>query len=56
MSVVTTLMELFGLALIVLGVWQIFPPAAWITAGAGLIGVGYLAGRPAEVVVERRPG
>lgn len=49
-DLVTTLLELFGLALIVAGVAQIFVPAAWITAGVGLVAIGVFAGRPPEVV------
>lgn len=54
MSVFTTLLELAGLAAIVLGVSLIYVPAAWIAGGAGLVLVGALAGRPDEVVVEPR--
>ena len=48
-DLLTTVLELAGLALIVAGValWSI--PAALITAGAGLVGVGYLLGRPPAV-------
>lgn len=37
MNVVTTILELLGLALIVTGVALIFIPAALIVAGAGLV-------------------
>jgi hypothetical protein len=50
-DLVTSLLELIGLALIVVGVWQIFRPAAWITAGVGLAFVGWRAGLPPEVAV-----
>lgn len=53
-DVVTTLLELLGLFLIVAGVWQIYRPAAWITAGAGLVLIGVFAGRAPEVVTVRR--
>jgi hypothetical protein len=49
-DVLTTVLELLGLAAIVYGVALVFVPAAWIAAGAGLVLVGWLVGRPAEVV------
>ncbi len=52
MSVLTTLLELAGLAAVVFGAWQVFEPAAWILGGAFAVLVGALAGRPAAVVVE----
>jgi hypothetical protein len=55
-DLVTTLLELLGLVLVVAGVWQIYRPAAWITAGAGLVAIGIFAGRPPEVVEVRKPG
>lgn len=36
---------LVGCALIVVGVWQIFPPAAWVVAGLMLVGLAYLVGK-----------
>lgn len=50
-DLVTSVLELIGLALIVAGVWQIYPPAAWIVAGVGLALVGWAAGRPPELAV-----
>lgn len=42
LAVLTTLLELLGLALIVVGVALFSIPIACIVAGAGLIGVSYL--------------
>lgn len=41
-SIITTALELAGLALIVTGVALIWLPAAFIVAGVGLVGVSYL--------------
>lgn len=30
-------LQLGGVACVVAGVWEVFPPAAWVVAGAGLI-------------------
>ncbi|WP_166804807.1 hypothetical protein [Cryobacterium sp. Sr8] len=37
MSVVTTVLELLGLALVVAGVALIYPPAALVVAGVGFV-------------------
>ncbi len=37
-------LALAGGALITVGVWQIYPPAAWIVAGVMLIALGVLYG------------
>lgn len=42
LAVLTTLLELLGLALIVLGIAQMSIPLAFIAAGAGLIGISFL--------------
>lgn len=42
LAILTTLLELLGLALIVAGVALFSIPLAFIAAGAGLIGVSYL--------------
>lgn len=44
-QLLTTLLELVGLALIVIGVWLVAPPLAFVVAGAGLIGISYLLTR-----------
>lgn len=51
-DLLTTVLEVLGLALIVAGVALWSTPAALITAGAGLIGIGYLLGRPPTVEPE----
>ena len=38
------LLVLSGCAVITVGVWQIYPPAAWIVAGVMLIALGVLYG------------
>ena len=38
------LLILAGCILVALGVYQIYPPAAWIVGGAELIGLGVLTG------------
>ena len=48
-DLLTTLLELLGLALIVAGVGMWSIPAALVVAGAGLVGVGALLGRPPKV-------
>lgn len=44
-DIITTVLELIGVALIVAGVWLFLPPLAFIVAGISLIGVSYLITR-----------
>jgi hypothetical protein len=44
-NLVTTLLELAGLTLMVVGVALLSVPAALIVAGCGFVAVGYLEGR-----------
>jgi hypothetical protein len=36
----TTTMEILGVALVLVGIWQVFPPLALVVAGATLVAVG----------------
>lgn len=38
----TTALELAGLGAVTYGIWQIWPPAAWIFAGIAAIGMSFL--------------
>jgi hypothetical protein len=40
--ILTTLLELVGVALIVAGIWLLSVPLALMAAGIGLIGISYL--------------
>lgn len=42
-SVISWILELAGLAAVVVGLWMVFPPAALIVGGACLVAAGYVA-------------
>ncbi len=44
---VSTVIGLLGLALIVVGIALVFPPAAFVAAGAGLVRIAVALDRPA---------
>lgn len=46
MQIVTTLLEIIAAALVVFGVWLMFPPAAFVVAGLSLLAMSWGVSRP----------
>lgn len=44
-SVVIQLLEIVGAALVVFGVWDVYPPAAFIVGGSALVAIASVADR-----------
>lgn len=42
-SVISWILELTGLAAVVVGLWMVFPPAALVVGGVFLVAAGYVA-------------